>query len=268
MISLVFKNWQLFKSSRIGHFLKFIYNFFLRNSLSKNEPEIKNEEISNYFINKRGLEIGGPSPIFKKRIPIYQVLNTLDGCNFSSQTIWEGKLAEGKNYSFLNGKKGFQYILEASDLHNIPDGKYDFIISSHCLEHCANALKTLKEWLRVLKPEGIILLILPDPKFTFDHRRPITTFEHLLEDYILDTSEKDLSHLPEILELHDLSMDIAAGSKSNFKKRSHYNFYNRCLHHHVFDFDLIEQMFGYFNVHVEKKNFLKPHHQVILGIKE
>jgi hypothetical protein len=56
----------------------------------------------------------------------------------------------------------------------------------------------------------------------------------MLEDYECDTQEDDLTHLPEILQLHDLSMDPPAGTAEEFRQRSLNNFENRCLHHHVF----------------------------------
>ena len=58
-----------------------------------------------HFAGKRGIEIGGPSAIFSKEIPIYQVIDSLDGCNFSSQTIWEGTIVEGQNFNYLENKK-------------------------------------------------------------------------------------------------------------------------------------------------------------------
>jgi SAM-dependent methyltransferase len=45
------------------------------------------------------------------------------------------------------------------------DGKYDFVFSSHCLEHIWLPQKALKEWLRILKPEGFLVLFLPHKYF-------------------------------------------------------------------------------------------------------
>ena len=63
-------------------------------------------------------------------------------------------------------------------------------------------------------------------------------------------------------------MDLAAGSIEQFKNRSLDNFSDRCLHHHVFDFKLLEQNFEYNNIEVIEKSFAKPYHQIILGIKK
>ena len=57
----------------------------------------------------------------------------------------------------------------------------------------------------------------------------------MFEDFKNGTGEDDLTHLPEILELHDLACDVGAGTFEQFRARSLENFSNRCLHHHVFD---------------------------------
>lgn len=220
------------------------------------------------FNGKKGIEIGGPSAIFSKEIPIYQVVKSLDGCNFSSKTIWEGNIREGENFNYFENRKGYQYICEASNLETIPNEKYDFLIASHCLEHCANTLKAVKEWLRVIKKGGVILLILPERRYTFDHNRPVTTFEHLKDDLKNEINESDLTHLSEILKLHDLSMDLPAGTIEQFKNRSIENYNNRCLHHHVFDFKLLKNIFEHFNIKIIDMTFVKPYHQIILGIKQ
>lgn len=246
-----------------------IKRFILKKYFVEKPKTIKDFNVyKKYFKAKNGIEIGGFSQIFNNEIPIYPIVKNVDGCNFSSQTVWEGQVKEGNNYNFFDSKKGYQYICEASDLNRIPSEKYDFIVSSHCLEHCANTLKTVNEWLRVIKKGGVILLVLPDKRYTFDRNRPVTKFIHLLDDYTNEVNENDLTHLPEILESHDLSLDEAAGSINQFKKRSLDNCNNRCLHHHVFDFELLKQLFEYNNVKTAHTTFVKPYHQIILGIKK
>ncbi len=221
-----------------------------------------------YFQDKTGLEVGGPSRIFSRELPLYKIAKSIDGCNYSTNTVWEGNIAEGKSYNYATGKTGYQFIREASDLKGIADNQYDFLIASHCLEHCANALKTTAEWLRVIKPGGCLLMILPDRRFTFDHKRPVTTFEHLLDDYKNNIDEHDLTHLEEVFSLHDRSMDKGAGTEEAFKERSYKNFENRCIHQHVFDFVLLEKIYAFFDMRVLAKEFIRPYHQVIAGIKK
>jgi SAM-dependent methyltransferase len=219
------------------------------------------------FYNKCGIEIGGPTPLFKRDLPIYKKIKSLDGVNFSSSTVWEGELVEGQNFKYGENKTGYQFICDAVDLYKIESGRYDFVLSSNTLEHIANPFKALTEWLRIIKPGGLLLLVLPNKDSNFDHNRKITDFEHLVEDFKNNTSEEDLTHLDEILALHDLSMDPPSGDIDNFRKRSLNNFQNRCLHHHVFDLNLLKQIFEYFNIELllndcTKRDFF------IVGIKK
>ena len=218
--------------------------------------------------DKNGLEVGGPSKIFARELPLYNIANNIDGCNFSTRTMWEGTIAAGLHYNYTPGKTGYQFISEASNLQGIENNHYDFLLASHCLEHCANALKTMEEWLRVTRPGGCLLLILPDRRFTFDHNRPITSFEHLLEDYHNNTGENDTTHLEEIFALHDFSRDRDSGSEAEFKARSYKNIENRGMHHHVFDFALLEKIYAFFGIAVIGTEFIYPYHQVIAGKKK
>ena len=224
------------------------------------------DKIENLFFGKTGIEIGGPSQMFKTNepIPLYDLAKQVDGCNFSSHTAWEGEIKEGETYQYQDGKRGHQYICDGVDVPIIPKQAYDFVLSCHNLEHIANPMKALDNWIKLLKPSGsAILLVLPRKESNFDHKRPTTTFEHLLEDYKNNTGEDDLTHLPEILKLHDLRFDPLAGGLENFTKRSQDNFNNRCLHHHVYSLDLLEKMCHHFNLKVVLKESRVGDHIVV-----
>ena len=217
------------------------------------------------FKGKKGIEIGGPSPIFKSEdgIPIYVLIDGLDGCNFSASTIWEGSIQEGINYHYRDDKVGYQYINDGTELNRIPSGTYDFVISSNCLEHIANPLKALTEWIRIIKPGGLILLVLPDKETNFDHNRPITTLGHLIDDYHRNVGEEDLTHLQEILELHDLPMDPPAGTYEDFKARSLLNLENRALHHHVFNISLLRDICEQIHLRILLSSKIKSDNMVL-----
>jgi len=185
---------------------------------------------------KSGLEIGGPSVVFEggvRRLPIYPRVESLDNCDFSRDTTWA---AHQESYTFSAEKApGKNIFQDASNLSSVASHTYDFILSSHNLEHFANPVKALHEWIRVTRSGGGLILVLPNYSQTFDHRRTPTSVDHMFEDLRRDTQEDDLTHVPEILDKHDLSLDPLAGSAEEFRRRSLDNFNNRCLHHHVFD---------------------------------
>jgi len=193
---------------------------------------------------KKGLEIGGPSTFFRHGgyFPIYLFARKIDVVNYSNETVWEGTIAEGENYHYYKGKKGYQYIGEATDLREIKDNFYDFILSCHNLEHVANPLKALNEWKRVLKRKGKLILVLPDKNNTFDNKREYTRFEHLIEDFHSDVNEADSTHFDEIFRLHDLEKETSAVTRTQLRERLSENYLNRCAHHHVFSLPLIKEM--------------------------
>jgi len=196
---------------------------------------------------KRGLEIGGPSAVFGRRglIPLYDCVASLDNCNFASHTIWAQHDA-GDTFVYSNNRPaGRQYLAEGMDLIAIADASYEFILSSHMLEHTANPLHALRAWHRVLGADGALILLVPDKKWTFDHKRPVTTLTHLIEDLNRSTGEDDLTHMPEILQLHDLQRDPGAESYEIFKTRCQNNLEIRGMHHHVFDTSLVREMLEY-----------------------
>lgn len=222
--------------------LKVLRNMFVK---SINNFDLYKDSV----LNQKGVEIGGPSIIFQREIPVYRYLKSLDGVNYSFNTIWEGSIWEGNNYFFYKKKpKGTQYISEATEIKKIDDESYDFIISSNCLEHSTNPLKALIEWRRIIKYNGSLIIVLPKKDSNFDHKRKYTEFSTLLNAHKNNFDESNIDSLDEILDYHDIDLDPGVDSYEEFKNRSLKNFENRCLHHYVFDSNLIKQMFSYTNL--------------------
>lgn len=197
--------------------------------------------------NSAGLEIGGPTSWFEDRgaLPVYSVLRSLDNCTFATSTMW-GTLPEGPTFRFAENKPpGKQFICEASDLRIIESDTYDCVLSSHALEHLANPTKGLLEWKRTIKEGGYLLLVVPHRDGTFDHKRAITPFRHILEDFEHNTREDDLTHLEDVLQLHDVSIDPGIPDIPELRERSLKNLENRCMHHHVFDSELVIRLLDY-----------------------
>lgn len=91
--------------------------------------------INRYFVG-HGLDIGGrPDPL-----ALYGELF----CQIESVKTWD--IEDG----------------DAQYLASIPNGKFDFVHSSHCLEHLRDPEEGLRNWLRVLKPGGHLVCTVPD----------------------------------------------------------------------------------------------------------
>jgi SAM-dependent methyltransferase len=194
---------------------------------------------------RRGIEIGGPSSIFARTgpLPLYPLFDVLDNCDFAGDTIWHGAAAEQEEFTYDSERPpGRRFIRDATSLDGIDDASYDVLISSHTLEHIANPLRALSEWKRTVGSEGYLVLILPHLQNTFDHRRPVTTLEHIEADFARSTGEDDPTHIEEFIELCDLKRVPDRLSRRAFAQRTRDSVANRTLHHHVFDTNLVVRL--------------------------
>jgi hypothetical protein len=232
-------------------------------------PRVSFRYCSRFFVGN-GLEIGGPSSVFRRGglFPVYAIASRVDNCNFGHQTIWEGGICEGETFVFdAQRPPGTQFVAEATNLCNIGSETYDFVVASHVIEHIANPLKALVEWVRVLKEGGVLLVIVPHKDGTFDHMRPVSSFEHLLDDFNRNVGEDDLTHLKEILSLHDLTVDPGAGESQAFRSRSLKNYENRALHHHVFDTRLVIDVVNWTGLQLVEIDIFRPFHILAVAQK-
>jgi len=81
----------------------------------------------------------------------------------------------------------FTYEKEHGDaqlLANVEDDTFDFLYSSHCLEHLRDPVEALQNWIRVVKPSGHLVIDVPEEdlyeqgnwpsKFNGDHKLSFT----------------------------------------------------------------------------------------------
>lgn len=76
---------------------------------------------------------------------------------------------------------------DAQFMEGVPDGSFDFVFASHCLEHLVDPATGLRNWLRILKPGGHLVISVPDEDmyeqgafpstFNRDHKWTFTIFK-------------------------------------------------------------------------------------------
>ncbi len=228
-------------------------------------PEFK--ALRDRFAGKKGLEIGGPSNRFRdpQFFPVYPVIAALDNCNFASQTIWEGDIDSGNTFVFDDSKPaGRQYIAEATDLSAIADESYDFYLSSHALEHTANPLLALREAVRVVKPGGVLVIVLPHKDATFDCKRAVTSLDHLLADEANATAEDDDTHFQDFLTNFDASKSPNPTTPEGLAEFVAQNLTMRGVHHHVFNTPLVLQIMDHIGLKVLFARARMPHDIVVV----
>jgi SAM-dependent methyltransferase len=103
--------------------------------------------INKYFVGE-GLDVGGkPDPLALYR----EVFSRM-----RSVRTWD--LEDG----------------DAQHLAGVSDGSYDFVHSSHCLEHLRDPSEGLGNWLRAVKPGGHVIVTVPDEDLYEQGRFPST----------------------------------------------------------------------------------------------
>ena len=90
--------------------------------------------------------------------------------------------------------------LDLHGLHGVSDQAFDAVIACHLIEHLANPIEALREFDRVLRPGGRLVLVVPDRTRTFDSVREPTPLAHVLDDFDRHVTDVDAEHIREFCE--------------------------------------------------------------------
>ncbi len=135
------------------------------------EVATKRKEISEKFLTGIGVEVGAgnrPFPVPRHAQVFYGDIRDLVALQqyFKNDAVTEGMSIDAQTFA------------------GIKDRSLDFVISAHVIEHLRDPVGSIVNGLRVIRPGGVYVLAVPDMRFTFDRRRPETSVEHLLADYL------------------------------------------------------------------------------------
>jgi SAM-dependent methyltransferase len=78
-----------------------------------------------------------------------------------------------------------EYILKSPKflLDSVKSNTFDFVYSSHVLEHTPNPIAALNDQLRIVKSGGIVYVAMPNKKNTFDRTRKVTPADVLINKF-------------------------------------------------------------------------------------
>ncbi|MCY1030806.1 methyltransferase domain-containing protein [Corallococcus sp. BB11-1] len=125
------------------------------------------------------------------------------------------------------------------ELGRVATSSQDFIIANHFLEHCEDPIGAMKNFIRVLKPGGIIFMAVPDKRFTFDSVRDVTTTEHVVEDHLKGPEVSRRDHYDEWLRIIDKKSGDELAHLTNLFVQDRVN-----IHFHVWTFDGMFELFS------------------------
>lgn len=119
----------------------------------------------------------------------------------------------------------------------LPDASEDFVICSHVLEHLADPIGLLNDMHRVVRPEGTVLILLPDRRRTFDRDRAPTTLDHLVAEYHAQVTTVDDEHILDFLRGVDKYLGHGSASyELALRDPAHLELHrNRSVHVHCWD---------------------------------
>ena len=110
-------------------------------------------------------------------------------------------------------------------------------------------------------------MVVPNKEFTYDNKRPVTKFEHIVEDYMEGIGEDDSTHFQEVIELHDLEKDSTVIDYNDHFQRTMDNFNRRIVHHHVFDTELVVKIVDFVGFKILEVQQVKPYHIIVIAQK-
>ena len=144
-------------------------------------------------------------------------------------------------------------IQAAADDLPFESGTIDILVSAHCLEHMANPIKTINEWCRVVGSDGVIWFILPHGSRTFDSLRPLTSTDHIFDDFNHKTTEDDQTHWTEFRDLTILSGHrLIPPEYIEQARKGNFDFFNsqRLIHHHVWTLSSFIELLATLNLEI------------------
>ena len=102
------------------------------------------------------------------------------------------------------------HVLEAGRLPAVVrNGRFDYVIAAHVFEHIPDPLGWLGDCAAALRPGGLLALVVPDQRFTFDLPRPLTRFSEWIEAWLVGHRQPTPRH---IMEAATGSARIVGGS--------------------------------------------------------
>lgn len=87
------------------------------------------------------------------------------------------------------------FIWRDTPLHELVHGKFDFFLASHVIEHIPDLIRFFQSLDKIMSPNGVISLAVPDLRYCFDFYKAPTSTAKVLLAYRL----KPRHHLPETI---------------------------------------------------------------------
>lgn len=194
---------------------------------------IDRQFISHRYIRGQGIEIGAfhnPFPVNPQMKVTY-----VDRYPYEHLANWRDRdeSIRGKEITRVD------VIDDGMFLNAFANESQDFVLSSHHLEHCWNPIVTIFNHLRVLKKDGVIFYAVPDKRFTFDKKRPLSKLSDV-QTIFQTSSESDVARQILINQWEEYLHLVDGLSLEEARKKARYESDPKSLDIHWFCWDAIK----------------------------
>jgi SAM-dependent methyltransferase len=143
------------------------------------------KELSFKYIRGEGIEIGALHQSLP--IPINVKIHYVDRLEYESSL---DRYAELLKEEVIRP----DIIDDAYSLETIKNESFDFCICNHVFEYMRDPIGAFINWMRILKPGGILYISIPDAGNPLDKGRPVTSLQHIIEDSTTFDITKERQH--------------------------------------------------------------------------
>jgi predicted SAM-dependent methyltransferase len=187
-------------------------------------------KFSKKYVLGKGIEIGA----LHRPLPVHKCVQVIYIDKIDVTTAYTEHYSKLKEEKFTN----VDVLDDGEILSTIPIDSCDFIIANHFIEHTENPINTIKTHLSRIRTGGILYYIIPDKRKTFDIDRPITSFEHVLDDY---QHGPEISRDDHFQEWSKIVKHVPENQINEYiKKLKSINF---AIHFHVWDAKTLREFF-------------------------
>lgn len=146
----------------------------------------------------------------------------------------------------------------------IPDNSVNYVMCFQMLEHCPNAMEAVKNWIRVTKPSGIVIIGIPDKRFTRDNSRKLTPWSHFVCDFENGPEWSSENHYRDVAKN---ILNLSGDELENFMAEA-----PPAIHFHIWDiytfFSFLHNTNTYFGAPIEIIQVMMNHHEIIAVLQK
>lgn len=97
------------------------------------------------------------------------------------------------------------YVCRTDDYNEVVSESFDVLIANHVLEHIDHTIRWLQTVRTLINDDGLLFVVLPDKKKSFDRFRSDTTLSHLLFEYFAPDQDASSIHTLESALYYDMT---------------------------------------------------------------